>query len=275
MIYLEHFKMRLRLIFNATVHNWSSLEIVVSFNSCLIDHALDKFKNFCRDAKMKLLHWKNNFPAKFLKDDKIEAFHVIYDFEESKNKTNTENHLIISKVEGLLQLSWLQRERGVAFLALSNSVPRTLSGAMVAAGRARRRLEGPPSICGALFVGGLWQVRTGTPWMLSAGMEPPTTGWSSPDPAWELSPAGQRRASSSAAALLIRTSCPASALPWCPVFAGWGEQREEPVQHAAIVLPGWVMGRVGTGILSLCRKQCQALPLSSPSLSEVVLFVGW
>lgn len=35
-----------------------------------------------------------------------------------------------------------------------------------------------------------------------------------------------------------------------------------------------VMGRVGTGILPLSWKQCQALPLSS-SLFEVVLFVNW
>lgn len=57
-----------------------------------MDHALDKFKNFCGDAKMKPLHWKSNFlsQVKFLKDDTIEAFYVIYDFE--KNKTNAENY---------------------------------------------------------------------------------------------------------------------------------------------------------------------------------------
>lgn len=73
--------------------------MVVSFNACLIDHALDKFKNFCRDAKMKPLHRKNNFlsQVKFLKDDKIETVYVIYDFEKNKTKTNRENHRIISK----------------------------------------------------------------------------------------------------------------------------------------------------------------------------------
>lgn len=62
--------------------------MVVSSNSCLIDHALDKFKNFCRDAKMKSLHWKKKIlhQVKLFKDDTIEGFHVIYDFEKNKNK---------------------------------------------------------------------------------------------------------------------------------------------------------------------------------------------
>lgn len=57
---------------------------------------------------------------------------------------------IISNGVGLFQLSWVRRERGVAFLALIPYHPHH-SGAMVSAGRARGQLEGPPSVCQALF----------------------------------------------------------------------------------------------------------------------------
>lgn len=98
--------------------------MVLSFNSSLIDHALDKFKNFCGDAKMKPLHWKNNFlsQAKFFKDDMIEAFHVVYDFE--KNKTNAENHSDnIKWCRAIAVVLGMEGKRGG--ISSTNSIPPT------------------------------------------------------------------------------------------------------------------------------------------------------
>lgn len=97
--------MRVRPFLYAIACNRFSLETVVSFVSCFIDHALNKFKSFCGDAKMKPLHWKkkNLSQVKFFgnSDETIQMFHMGllgFFFTTKKKRVYEEHHLQYHRV---------------------------------------------------------------------------------------------------------------------------------------------------------------------------------
>lgn len=194
--------------------------------------------------------------------------------------------LIISKGVGLLQLSWVRRERGVAFLALSNSIRPTsqqgrgFSRKRRGAGRGRASISLSGSFCGRYVPGQDQDCVAAEHWDKSAHhrLEQPQ---SAPAPA----PSRLLRGSWPRARALLgsvewaawlpyssfETAAQVLFCPWLPLFPDWGEEgeREEPVRHAAFVLPG-AMWWAAWGQMAFCLcLQNNAKPfLSPPCLSQ-------
>lgn len=188
--------------------------------------------------------------------------------------------LIISKGVTLLQLSWVHRERGEVFLALSNSVwpksqwGRGFSRKRQGAGRGRASISLSGCCCGRYVPGQDQDCVAAQHWDKSAHYRLEQLQ-SAPAPAPPRLLRGSWLGSVEWAAWLQYSSFEMAAqvlfCPWLPSCLDWGEEgeQEEPVRHAAFVLPGAMWWAAwGQMAFCLCLQNSARLFLSPPCLSQ-------